>query len=178
MTDLDHRTLILNSAAEYAVLGLFMLPLARMGKRPLINDWTSRATVDPAVITGWLDQYPEMNLGILCGATSGIVVIDVDPRNHGDEHIDQVLLDKKLEPPVAYVRTGSGGRHFYFKHPGGFIKSRTGKDGLAPGVELKADGGHLVVAPPSTHSNGNQYKWEFAEGSDWTELLTSFKAKV
>ena len=60
------------------------------------------------------------------------------------------------------------------------IKNRSGAGALAPGVDVRGDGG-FVVAPPSQHANGKRYAW--AEGGgppalekapDWlVELLTA-----
>jgi hypothetical protein len=43
----------------------------------------------------------------------------------------------------------------YFKHPGGVLHNRVG---IAPGIDLRADGG-CVVAPPSIHASGVAYAW-------------------
>ena len=53
------------------------------------------------------------------------------------------------------ARTGGGGRHLYFRHPGGTVHNKVG---LAPGIDLRGDGG-LVVAPPSLHRSGRRYRW-------------------
>jgi hypothetical protein len=51
--------------------------------------------------------------------------------------------------------TGGGGRHLYFAHPGGLVRNKVG---LAPGIDIRADGGY-VVAPPSLHASGLRYVW-------------------
>ena len=89
------------------------------------------------------------NVGIATGAVSGLVVIDIDPRNGGDESYAQL----KNELPSAFeklfeVQTGGGGTHLYFQHPGGHISCRAN---IRPGIDVKADGGY-VVAPNSTHA--------------------------
>jgi putative DNA primase/helicase len=57
---------------------------------------------------------------------------------------------------TATVLTGSGGRHYWFRHPGGELRNSAGQ--LGPGLDLRASGGY-VVAPPSVHESGNPYKW-------------------
>ncbi len=54
------------------------------------------------------------------------------------------------------MEAGGGGRHFWFRHPGGYVPSRVG---LRPGLDLRGDGG-LVVAPPSLHPSGRRYVFE------------------
>jgi hypothetical protein len=71
------------------------------------------------------------------------------------------------------VRTGSLGSHFVFRLPEG-VEAHKGK--LAPGIDLKSEGGYLV-APPSVHSSGRRYEVEknvyIAEAPAWlVEELT------
>jgi hypothetical protein len=59
-------------------------------------------------------------------------------------------------PVAPTVRTGSGGLHLFFAHPGGIVRNRVG---LLPGVDLRGDGG-FVVAPPSIHPSGGGVRLE------------------
>lgn len=43
-----------------------------------------------------------------------------------------------------------------FAHPGGTIRSR---QGIAPGIDIRGDGG-FIVAAPSRHASGNTYAWQ------------------
>src|SRR5581483_8736250 len=58
-------------------------------------------------------------------------------------------------PACRTVRTGSGGRHFYFAHPGFDVPNDTGRR-LGPGIDIRGDGGY-VIAPPSLHVSGGRY---------------------
>jgi hypothetical protein len=92
---------------------------------------------------------PRGLLAIRTGAVSGLAVVDIDPRNGG-------ALAPELMPPTRCVRTGSGGWHLYYCHPGGQLAAKVRGH---PGVDLKADGGY-VVAPPSVHPDtGRPYRW-------------------
>ena len=53
-------------------------------------------------------------------------------------------------PETTIVRTGSGGRHFYFLQPEGY---QVGNMKLGQGLDIKGAGG-LVVAPPSRTTRG------------------------
>ena len=66
----------LGAALEYASQELPCLPLN--GKRPLIAAWPKQASTDPEVLREWWDRWPGANIGIVTGARSGRVVIDVD----------------------------------------------------------------------------------------------------
>jgi hypothetical protein len=81
------------------------------------------------------------------GRESGLVILDVDQHGDADGEASLAELAKAFGdlPSTLEVRTPNGGRHLYFAHPGGEVKSRTG---LWPGVDLKGEAGY-VVAPPS-----------------------------
>jgi Bifunctional DNA primase/polymerase, N-terminal/Primase C terminal 2 (PriCT-2) len=94
------------------------------------------------------------------GLINGIFVVDVDTvAGHG---VDGLAALRKLErkhgklPKTLKAKTPSNGIHFYFRHPGDGIKivSRA----IAPGVDIKGDGGQ-VAAPPSKNSKGGRYCW-------------------
>nr|WP_275414276.1 bifunctional DNA primase/polymerase [Asanoa ishikariensis] len=107
------------------------------------------ATRDPDRIAAILDAVPLGLLAIRTGTVAGVAVVDIDPRNGG-------RIDLDVMPPTRAVRTGSGGWHLYYTHPGGPLAAKVA--GL-PGVDLKADGGY-VVAPPSIHPRtGQPYRW-------------------
>src|SRR5690606_41069520 len=60
-------------------------------------------------------------------------------------------------PISLQVRTGSGGRHIYFAHPGVYIGISAGSIGT--GLDIRGDRG-LVVAPPSIHpKTKRRYEW-------------------
>lgn len=169
----------LESALGYAALGWRVVPLhtpcsgvcdcrkpncPSTGKHPRITDWVRHASVDAVTVGQWYEQWPEANVGIATGPESGVIVLDVDPRHGGDEELQRLIGQHGLLPwgPICY--TGGGGQHYYYQHPGGKVLSHT----IAPGIDVKADGGQ-VVAPPSVHSTGLSYEWY--EGATHTEAL-------
>ncbi len=100
------------------------------------------ATTDPDRIR---DMHKIVRGGLLAirtGATSGLAVIDIDPRNGG-------TLVPELMPPTRCVATGSDGWHLYYRDPGGPLAKDLKHRGYS-GIDVKADGGY-VVAPPSIH---------------------------
>lgn len=129
------------------------------GKHPRIKKWQHAASTDPAIIRGWWKKWPTANIGILTGRESGLVVIDVDPRNDGRLEQDgdrwRVFSADRFvaELPATRVhRTGGGGWHAFF----GYHPDVWSCD-LAPGVEIKSDG-RYVITPPSKHSLGGKYE--------------------
>jgi hypothetical protein len=107
------------------------------------------ATTDPARLAAMLAKVPGGLLAIRTGTVSGLLVVDIDPRNGGQ--IDQALMT-----PTATVATGGGGWHLYYRHPGtATVPALPGR----AGIDIKSDGGY-VAAPPSVHpGTGQPYLW-------------------
>ena len=132
-----------------------------MGKHPRTVHGLKDATTDELRIQAWWSQWPDANVGIITGAKSGLVILDIDPRNGGDDSLAELERTHGLLPKTIESLTGGGGQHLFFQHPGGSIKSNS----LAEGIDIKADGGY-VVAPPSSHRSGEPYRWEGAGHPD------------
>ena len=156
-------------ALELAARGWAVFPLGARSKIPLPGSkGFLDASTDPAKIQAWWRQMPNANVGIATGAVSGgLCVVDVDPRNGGDEALDALEHTHGRLPLTVRQQTGGGGWHLLFKPPAG-TALRCGV--LCPGVEFKADGGY-IVGPLSTHpKTGQQYGWEATSGPDDVDL--------
>ena len=143
----------------YAKRGLPVFPLKARSKQPLTAHGFRSATRNLGCIETWWKRWPDANIGIPTGAASGLLVLDVDPRNGGTESLERSILEHGPLPDTAGQITGGGGRHIIFRHPGGPVPKT-----LAPGIDLKGDGGYIVVAP-SVHPSGNHYEWDGIEGA-------------
>lgn len=126
------------------------------GKHPRTRRGLHDATTDPAEIGQWWRQWPTANVGVRTGLVSGLVVIDIDPEHGGLDTMRSLAAEHAI-PKGLRVRTGSGGWHIYFAHPGGQIRNSAGT-ALGPGVDVRGDGGY-VIAPPSRHVSGGTYQW-------------------
>lgn len=127
------------------------------GKHPRTKNGFKDATKDPNQIALWWMNWPKANIGIATGQVSGLVVLDVDPRNGGQRSLKK-LLDGRELPQTPTVGTGGGGLHFYFATSTGLrLKSRRS---VLPGLDVKADGGY-AIAPGSLHESGRKYLWKF-----------------
>jgi hypothetical protein len=111
------------------------------------------ATRDPNRITAMVAAHPGGLLAVRTGAApggAGVVVIDIDPGHGG-------RLNPALMPVTLAVETGNHGWHLYYRHPGGAVLSRPLPG--AVGVDVKADGGYVVL-PPSVHPTTRRpYRW-------------------
>jgi hypothetical protein len=147
---------VLDSALAYARRGWSVIPLRPREKRPLIP-WapSQHRRADEATIRQWFERWPDANVGIVTGAVSSLVVVDVDPLHGGDASLERLQQAHDPLPGTIEAVTGGGGRHLYFAHPGGLVPNKVG---LLPGIDLRGDGG-FVVAPPSVHPSGRRYAW-------------------
>lgn len=117
-------------------------PINRLAPKGHLN-----ATTDAETIRRWWTIHPEANIALHC-AGAGIVVVDVDPRNGGDETWPE--LD--LPDSTIVATTGGGGFHQFYSAPAGEWH------GLKlPGIDLKFNG--YVILPPSNHRSGDAYAW-------------------
>jgi hypothetical protein len=155
---------LLSAALAYAVdLDLPVFPLKVRGKTPITPNGFKAATTDPDVIRHWWQDTPDANIGV---ATGRVVVIDLDvdrspPSNQVWTRRCQEHDADALGTPWSV--TGSHGYHIWYAPPaGGALRNSAGKVG--PGIDVRANGGY-VVAPPSTHPNGNPYYWVSAPRS-------------
>ena len=127
-------------------MGWSIIPVGA-DKKPLI-EWkiyqNQKAT--PEQVKEWFSE-PGVNLGVVTGKISNLVVVDIDIRSGGtDEDFKGVQTVKS--------KTGGGGWHYYFK----FEEGLQNQAGIRPGIDIRAEGGY-VVAPTSTHKSGNLYEW-------------------
>jgi hypothetical protein len=118
---------------------------------PLAPNGFKDATTDAAVIREWWRRYPAANIGT---PTSWCIVLDADPRHGGDESLAALARAHGPLPETPEVLTGGGGRHLYFAPPAAPLRSSAG--GVAPGLDIRGDGGYVLL-PPSRHVSGGTY---------------------
>lgn len=144
------------AALELLRLGYSVIPVKSNKKGGAYVNWAEfqrRRPTEQEVIAWW-KKWPDAGVAIVTGAISGCIVMDLD--RHGDD--DGVEVAKSMhgwEPEGPLARTGGGGMHAYYRHPGGTVPNGTG---IVPGVDLRGDGG-FVYAPPSPHPSGECYEW-------------------
>jgi hypothetical protein len=127
------------------------------------------ASNERTMIERWWSQWPTANVGLVTGESSGIIVLDIDPRHGGDATLSALIAKHEGLPETATAETGGGGTHYVFRHPGCPVQSRAA---IAQGIDCKADGGY-VVASPSTHISGSQYRWAPKLGPDDVPLASA-----
>jgi putative DNA primase/helicase len=157
------------AALEYARRGIPVFPLhgirdghctclrptcdpKKAGKHPRTTHGFKDATTDETTITQWWTEAPDANIGT---PTDWCTVLDVDPRNGGDATLHDLERRHGPLPYTPEVLTGGGGRHIYFRR----APVRNGAGRLGPGLDVKGDGGYVVL-PPSQHASGRRYEDE------------------
>lgn len=147
----------LEAALAYLIRGWSVIPVEPRGKRPLVPwlEFQQRCARENEV-QKWFRARPASNVAIVTGVVSGLVVLDIDVGHGGTESLKRLQREHGALPPTIEAVSGSGGRHFYFAHPGAVVRNRAG---VVPGIDLRGDGG-CVVAPPSLHPTGKRYKWK------------------
>ena len=130
------------------------------------------------------EHVRNMSMGFITGPGSlddghGLLLIDIDVKNGAlGPQTWQAWLDEHengLEPETWRAKTGSGGRHLYFRYPASVKVFNTQE--TFNGIDVRAEGG-FVMAPPSPHYvQGSFYEWDaigpleendtLADAPDW-----------
>ncbi|HSV92423.1 MAG TPA: phage/plasmid primase, P4 family, partial [Desulfobacterales bacterium] len=169
------RTL-LESALALAATGWGVLPLhtpvggvcdcrrpdcSSPGKHPRTKNGLTDATIDTDQIEKWWTMWPHANVGI--AVPSGVVAVDVD----GPEGVSALDAGGYSLPETATVETGRG-HHYLYQ-----TSEKLGpKAAILTKVDLRGVGSYLV-APPSLHYTGREYRWlrdpaeGLAEAPEW-----------
>ena len=128
-------------ALNYLRLGFSVIPVSSANKKPLVK-WEEFQHRHPTEeeTRKWF-QNPQTQVAVVTGAISGIAVVDVEAGGSIDEF-----------PKTATSKTGGGGWHLWYKHPGHPVDNAVK---IKPLVDIRGDGGY-VVAPPSLHSSGGK----------------------
>lgn len=183
----------LEAALIYASWGWPVLPVSPNSKLPAIKDWVNGASTDPEQIQKWWNAQPEYNIGIVTGHRSGLIVLDIDPRNGGDyswqDWIDAHGVGDLRECPTQL--TGRNGTHYLAQYTPELRSCE-----MAPGVDMLSDGRFFIAYPSHVDVQEGQgsgdYVWEasadpFDEDeparpqaipSNWIELIQTVRKKT
>ena len=159
------------SAQRYATLGWPVLPVhsssrgvcscgagdcGSPGKHPVTARGVHDASVGPAQLRRWWQRYPDANVAVATGGATRLLVVDVDRTTGGAASWIRLVRGHAPIQTLTAV-TGGGGRHFYYRLPGGLTLGNSVAR-LGEGIDTRSDGGY-VIAPPSRHPSGQPYRW-------------------
>lgn len=143
-------------AEALAAAGYQLIPLRQGSKLPRDGRWTTRKYDSKQVLEE--ARRAGGNLGVRLRPCD--LVIDVDPRNGGDESLDRLVMKTGLNLlNCPHVGTGGGGHHYYLLKPADC--EIVGGMPQYPGIDFKKSGGQ-VVAPGAVHpETGRRYEADF-----------------
>lgn len=147
----------LDQALRYLSLGLSIIPIKPRDKRPALPSWKEYQKRPPTEeeIRGWFTQDSNLNLAIVTGGVSRVVVVDGDSA-------EAVGWLSAHHPSHVRTRTAKGA-HYFFLHPGHEVRNGAKLGGMA--LDVRGDGGY-VVAPGSVHPSGSVYE----EEGEWYDI--------
>ncbi len=120
-------------------------------KRPVLYSWDEYKKRRPTKeeVTSWFTENPDANIAIITGEVSSVIVMDLDSSD-AERH----AAEKGGFDDTPRVVTGRGSQ-VYLKHPEFAVRNSSNRELK---IDMRGDGGY-VVAPPSTHGSGRQYRW-------------------
>lgn len=114
------------------------------------------ATRDRDKVKLWL-ACNDLNIGIITGPGSGLVVLDVDSDKGGNESLARLELRYGKLGAIEAV-TGGGGKHLFMQYPKGRHITHLVSE-LGRGLVIREAGDYIVVCP-SRHTTGGTYEWK------------------
>lgn len=144
---------MLDVVSDYCSLGWLPIPLVPCSKKPAqryvhLNDCKPPFPREH-YCAAWA-QRPDLGVALLL-KPSGLLVIDCDSLPALEEALRQ-------SPPTVCVVTRKGA-HLYYRNPTD-AHTRAIHRGDSGTIDILSNG--FVVAPPSIHESGHQYRWQLA----------------
>jgi hypothetical protein len=178
-------TTVLDAALEYARSGWAVFP-APPGKKKSYKaakfssgqNWGKTKSAEE--IKRDFARWPDANVGIPTGVENNIFVVEADtPEGH---EVDGIAALKELEaehgklPDTLMAISPTGSLHHFFNHPGGGVKIKNSASEIAPGIDVRGEGG-MVIAPPSVKPGVGAYRWlnnlPIADAPSWLVALVT-----
>lgn len=144
--------LMIDAALRYIANGYSPIPVNPRSKAARVA-WKTFQTRQPTSdeVHEWYSAHPMDNLAIVTGREWKIVAADFDGA------VGEETLNALGPLPAAMIsQTGGGGWHYVFKHPGDHVKTCVG---IAPSLDIRGDGGYIIVEPSIHGETGRAYRW-------------------
>lgn len=161
----------LAAALSYATEGLHVFPAKPGEKKSRLSMQYAEEkqawgmTRNPDTVRKYWRQFPDSNVCIVTGSINGLFVVETDTADeHGKDgaaELKKLVVANGYDwPDTKIAESPSGSKHYYFTWPDDDDVVIINSDGkLAPGIDVRAEGG-MVVAPPSyAPKHDGRYKW-------------------
>ena len=152
----------MNTVLDYAIFyhnnKLSIIPIIYKDKKPAIA-WKEYQNKHPTLeeIKKWFSES-QRNIAIVCGQVSGnLMVLDFDSNEMFQEFLIDIAEHEDLINAIKntwVVETGKG-IHIYFRCP----EPPVTKSFRDLKIDIRGEGSY-VLAPPSVHPSGKQYKFK------------------
>jgi hypothetical protein len=144
-------------------------PLIRVnGKRPLDEEWPTGPYEEPDLWRNRLRDH-HGNVGLVLGR--GMLAVDVDGYKVGAGALDALADAVELDTHTVTQITGRGGQHYLYSYdPSLHVPSVPLTPRGFPAIEIKADGGQIIVEPSTHPDNGRRYVFEDGMGPGEIEI--------
>lgn len=125
------------------------------GKKPSVKDWTNTKVSEEKILSH------NDNLGWVIGPCD--LVIDVDPKNGGEDSFKKLLKFLRINDPFlkldSTVSTPSGGFHIYLQMPKKYADKQFKKtlNKEYPGIDFLTQGSQCVI--PGSETERGKYQW-------------------
>lgn len=148
------------AALEYLEWGLSVIPINPKSKRPCIawSEYQQRQPTEQEV-EQWFRQWPNANLALITGQISKVAAIDLDNEKA------RKWAAKNLPRPNVWQKT-SKGWHLIYQANGTPIPNKVR---IADGVDVRGDGGYIIVDPSVHPDTGERYT--LYQHANWDELI-------
>jgi hypothetical protein len=151
------------SALAFAASGVPVFPCTAGGKRPAVSGGFHSASSEPELVRRWWTAMPSANIGMPTGASTGLVVVDVDVHSsvNGYDALDAAQRAGLLEGWKAAIRTPSGGLHLFF--PADRNSEQRSWQSARTGIDFRGDGGYVIVPPSERPLAGSTRRYEILQ---------------
>lgn len=135
---------------NYTRRGWSIFPCKLHTKQPATEHGFKDASQNPAQIQTWFSTE-SANIGLACGA-SGLVVLDFDSPKADFDGGELLELLEEQHPTIEAYTPSKGVHLLYRQRPGLTLTNKKGS--LPPGVDVRGDGGYILLAPSDVTYSG------------------------
>lgn len=161
---------MLDHALVYAARGWPVFRIQPGTKKPYAGSHGFQdAATNEILVTRMWDDKPDADIGLATGKIAEVWVLDIDGED-GSRNLTAMEAELGPLPETLEARTGSGGRHLFYRWPAGGreVRNKQALNGHK-GIDVRGEGGYVVLAP-SKHPSGGEYSWPYGQDTPIAEI--------